>query len=143
MKRLFAFTCASLFALTPAVASGQAETALTGQAALDGIIGNTLHLAPKEELPFSLEIIVYFAPNGRAFMRELINGEINDPRGGTPSHWSIDDQERLCVVDEGKTPRPERDCLGMMVTGDSVQSVPPKEFKDLRVTIVEGNPYEL
>ncbi len=142
MKRFFAVVCASLLALPPVVASSQSETTVEGRAALERVTGNTLHLSPKKELPLPVEVVMYFSPDGRAIVRGLIDGELSETREA-PAQWSIDDQDRLCVVDEGKAKEPERDCLAMEVTGDNVQSVPENVFGGLTVTILQDNPYEL
>lgn len=125
--------------LLPASAQGQPEEpVLTGRAAIERIIGNTLVLAPAGDTPFALEVIMYFAPDGRAASRVLANGVANEEESMT-GKWSIDEQERLCVVENGKDLKAERDCIGMVVTGDTVSSVPEDIFRDVRATIAEGN----
>src|SRR5690606_30068858 len=100
------------------------------------IIGNTLMLAPKEPLPdMTVQSFIYFAPDGRASMQikasERVNGtEKTETEAG---NWSIDDQDRLCVAEEGKALR-DRDCVGMTVTGNNVRSVPEDVFHEATAT---------
>lgn len=142
MKRSVLLTALVLAALLPASAHGQSEEpVLTGRAAVERMIGNTLVLAPKEPLPeMTVQSFIYFDPDGRASMQikasERMNGtERTETKAG---NWWVDDQERLCVVEEGKTLR-DRDCLGMRVTGNVVQSVPEGIFHDSIAPIAKGN----
>ena len=132
--------------MLPASAYGQTEEpVLTGRAAIERIIGNTLVLAPLEPLPdMTVQSFIYFDPDGRASMQikasERINGtEKTETETGK---WSIDDHDRLCVAEEGKTLR-DRDCLGMTVTGNTVRSVPEDVLGNASATLVEGNPHGL
>lgn len=129
--------------MLPASAYGQSEEpVLTGRAAIERIIGNTLVLAPLEPLPdMTLQSSIYFSPDGRASMQieasERING--TEKAETETGKWLIDDQDRLCVVEEGKTLR-DLDCIGMTVAGNVVRSVPEEVLGDATVTLVEGNP---
>jgi len=146
MKKSIPLGPLALAALLPVSAHGQSEEpALTGRAAIERIIGNTLILAPKKPLPdMTVQSFIYFGPDGRASMqmqaRERMNG--TEKTEAETGKWSIDDQDRLCVVEEGKTLR-DRDCLGMTVTGNTVRSVPEDVLGDAIATLVEGNPHGL
>jgi len=143
MKKSVLLASLTLSTLLPASAHGQSEEpVLTGRAAIERIIGNTLVLAPKEPLPdITLQSSIYFSPDGRAGMQieasERINGA--EKTEAETGKWSIDDQDRLCVTEEGKTLR-ERDCIGMTVTGDTVRSVPEDVLGAATATLTEGNP---
>jgi len=146
MKRFVLLASLSLAAMLPASAYGQSEEpALTGRAAIERIIGNTLVLAPREPLPdMTVQSFIYFGPDGRASMQMKASKRVNGTKKteAETGKWSIDDQDRLCVIEEGKTLR-ERDCIGMTVTGDTVRSVPEDVFGDATATLVNGNPHGL
>lgn len=132
--------------MLPASAYGQSEEpVLTGRAAIEHIIGNTLVLAPLEPLPeMTVQSFIYFGPDGRASMQMKASERVNgtEKTEAETGKWSIDDQDRLCVVEEGKTLK-DRDCLGMTVTGNTVRSVPEDVLGNATVTLVEGNPHGL
>lgn len=146
MKSPLILAALSLSALIPATAYGQSEEpVLTGRAAVERIIGNTLVLAPKEPLPdLTLQSSIYFSPDGRASMQMKASEQMNGTEKAKTEagKWVIDDQDRLCVVEEGKTLR-DRDCIGMTVAGNVVRSVPEEILGDAIATLVEGNPHGL
>lgn len=142
MKKSILLGPLALAALLPISAHGQPEEpVLTGREAIERIIGNTIVLAPTKPLPtLAVRSFIYFSPDGRAAM-QIAASERADEEEKTETRtgsWSIDDQERLCVVEEGKALR-EEDCTGMRVAGNIVQSVPEKIFGDATATLVEGN----
>lgn len=143
MKRPLLLAALSFSALLPATAYGQSEeSVLTGRAAIERIIGNTLVLAPKTPGPnLNVKSFIYFSPDGRAAMQMTAGDQANDEENIEiePGTWSIDDQERLCVVEEG-TILKERDCIGLRVTGDTVHSVPEDILDGAIATLLEGNP---
>ncbi|RIV78157.1 hypothetical protein [Pelagerythrobacter aerophilus] len=143
MKRPLLLASMGLSALIPASAYGQAEEpTLAGRAAIERIAGNTIVLTPESEAPFALEVVMYFASDGRAVSRMSANGVANEAES-LVGKWSIDDQERLCVVEDGKDLKSDRDCIGIVVTGNTVRSVPEDIFRGLHATIAEGNPSKL
>lgn len=146
MKRTLLLAPLSFLVLFPGGASGQTdEPVLTGRAAAERIIGNTMVLTPTNPNPtISLKSLIYFSPDGRAAMQITASDPATeDEKTETEAgNWSIDDQERLCVVEEGDTLR-DRDCVGMRVTGNIVQSVPEDVLDGATATLVEGNPYGL
>lgn len=143
MKSPLLFVALSLSALLPASAHGQSdEPVLTGRAAIERIIGNTMVLVPTAPLPtINVKSFIYFNPDGRAVMQMTASdradeAEKTETRAG---NWSIDAQERLCVVDEATTLR-EQDCIGVRVTGNTVRAVPEDVFDGATATLLEGNP---
>ena len=146
MKRPLLLAALSLSVLFPAGALGQAEEpVLTGHAAIERIIGNTMVLAPTTPLPtVSVKSFIYFSPDGRAAMQITASSQADkeERAENEAGNWSIDDQERLCVVEEGTTLR-EQDCIGVRVTGNTVHSVPEDIFDGATATLLEGNPREL
>lgn len=143
MKHPLLLAVLSLWVLLPASAYGQSEApVLTGRAAIERIIGNTMLLAPAKPLPtIDVRSYIYFSPDGRTAMQMTARDPANDEKKAETEagNWSIDDQERLCVVQEGKTLK-DRDCIGVRVTGNSVRSVPEDIFEDATATLLEGNP---
>lgn len=146
MKRPLLLASLGLSVLLSTSAYGQSQgPVLTGHAAIERIIGNTMVFIPKESIPaIDVKSLIYFNPDGRATMRIIANGqpgeaEKTEIETGT---WSIDDQERLCVVSEGNTLR-ETDCIGLTVKGDTVSSTPDDTLHRATVTLVKGNPYGL
>lgn len=132
--------------MLPASAYGQSEgPVLTGRAAIERIIGNTLVLAPTKPLPtIKVRSYIYFSPNGRTAMQMTASSqedqdEMMEQEAG---NWSIDDQERLCVVAEGTTLR-DQDCIGLRIAGNTVHSVPEDVFDGAIATLLEGNPHGL
>lgn len=129
--------------LLPVSAHGQSEEpVLTGRAAIERIVGNTLVLAAKTPSPnLDVKSFVYFSPDGRAAMQMTANDQANEEENidVEAGNWSIDDQERLCVGEEGATLR-EQDCIGLRVTGDTVHSVPEDVLDGAVATLLEGNP---
>lgn len=143
VKRSVLLSPLVLAALLPVSAHGQSEEpTLTGREAIERIIGNTIVLAPTKPLPtLAVRSFIYFSPDGRAAMQTAASerAEEEEKTETRTGNWSIDDQERLCVVEEGKILRKE-DCTGVRVTGNIVQSVPEKIFGDATATLLEGNP---
>lgn len=136
----------SLSALFPASVYGQSEEpVLTGRAAIERIIGNTMILAPAKPHPtLNVRSFVYFSPDGRAVMQMTASDRVDEVEKTETEagDWSIDDQERLCVVADGTTLR-DQDCIGLTVAGSIVRSVPEDVFGGATATLVEGNPHGL
>lgn len=134
---------AVLAVLLPASTYGQSETPiLTGRAAIERISGNTIVLAPAMPMPtLAVRAFIYFSPDGRAIMQMSTGERASDERIAETrtGSWSIDDQDRLCVVEEGKALR-EEDCIGVRIAGDTVHSEPESVFRDTIATLLEGNP---
>ena len=143
MKHPIPFAVLSLSAVFPASAHGQSEApVLTGRAAIERIIGNTMLFAPAKPFPtIKVRSFIYFSPDGRTAMQMTASDPANEEEKAETEagNWSIDDQERLCVVQEGKTLK-DRDCIGVRITGNSVRSVPEDIFEDATATLLEGNP---
>ena len=142
MKRALLLPGLCLAALVPADAQAQAaEPALEGKAATERIIGNTLVLSGTAPSVEGMAIVIYFDPDGRAASQLVKDGRPVDGERDEAA-WSVDDQERLCVVEDGRTLR-DRDCIGPLVTGDTVRSTPEEAFAGITVTLVSGNPHDL
>lgn len=147
MKSPLLFVALSLSALLPASAHGQSEEpVLTGRAAIERIIGNTMVLAPTKPLPtIDVKSFIYFSPDGRSAMQMTASDPANEEETEAETeagNWSIDDQERLCVVQQGKTLK-DGDCIGVRVTGNTIHSVPEDVFDGATATLLEGNPRRL
>lgn len=142
MKRALLLPGLFLAALIPADAHGQsAEPAFEGKAAIQRIIGNTLLLSGVAPSVEGMAIAIYFDPDGRAASQLMKDGRpVDDERD--EAAWSVDDQERLCVVEDGRTLR-DKDCIGPIVMGDTVRSTPEEAFAGMAVTLVRGNPHDL
>lgn len=125
----------------PSGAYGQstASTTLTGREAVDHVIGNTLVYSDPDLK--DILVVMHFKPDGRAVMQTMANGVASEV-GRREGVWSIDDQERLCVVEDERSPVDE-DCLGMTITGNVVHPVPDGLFGEATITLVKGNSHKL
>lgn len=146
MNRCMLLSLLAISAFWSAGALAQSGDALlTGRAAIDRIVGNTMVLIPKETgLGKDLKSLVYLMPDGRAAFKT----QAGDGKGGQrdveawEGRWSVDDQERLCVSKADHAPR-DRDCLGLTIKGNSIYSVPADAFSNSIATLETGNPYGL
>lgn len=135
MKKHLLLMALSISALFPVSVQAQSEEpVLTGRAAIERIIGNTTILAPTTQPPSSGKSFIYFSPDERATVQNEIAGAAHSETG----HWSIDDQERLCMKEEG-TALKEIDCIGITIMGNTLHSVPANIFFGMTAKLAEGN----
>jgi hypothetical protein len=112
--------------MVPAQATPQASPTLTGAAAMNALIGNTVQF---QESDGGAGEIVYFLPDGT--LRR---------RSGRSSTWHLSG-DRICVPPKGEWPGPAQ-CLSLHVTGDTVILVDSRTAV-ARGRIRKGNPENL
>lgn len=149
MKRTLFLACLMLSTMHPSTALSQAPSTLTGRDAADRFIGNSMVIRERESDAYLADFVfvIYFEPGGRAAVRVTLighTGELDPDEAGwdDEASWLIDDQRQICVIYDGAEPS-YGDCLAVTVTGNEVHSVQEDIFHDMRVTLVEDNPYQL
>lgn len=118
-------------AQSPSPTPAPAQGALTGSAAMNALVGNTLVLSesgkPEEQ------IALYFLADG------TVKGAAgNRSRTGK---WTVSGT-KLCIADENKEPRPQ-DCAELTVEGEGVTLTTTHsggKTNALRGQILKGNP---
>ncbi len=128
MKTL-AMGAALVLALGAGTAGAQQK--LTGKAALNALIGNTIvPLSPEDDGPS-----VYLLPNGQA------KSSYADGRPGSITGWKvIDDEFWFCftITEPGSKPDEFATCSNMDVTGDTMTILGVNNYR-APMRIVRGN----
>ena len=130
-------------ATTPGIRVAQATSpapapagAITGAAAMNALIGNTLVLSSESSKPEE-QLALYFLADGT-----VKGAEGNRPKTGK---WTLTGN-KLCVMDSNKEePRP-RDCVDLAVAGDDVTltvTLSGGKTDAIRGKILKGNPRNL
>lgn len=117
-----------------AVATAQAgpQDAVTGKAAIDLLVGNTLTFT-RDGLPEE-ETAIYFRADGSGRAKR----NMNDPTDkATPIGWSVRSDGMFCVADAGKKPG-DGDCTAISVAGGTVTLTAPGR-PPLSGKILKGN----
>ncbi|WP_161391288.1 hypothetical protein [Croceibacterium xixiisoli] len=118
------------------VAPPPASGGLTGRAAVERVVGNTLIGAPDGKTDPEDTVIFHFAEGGRAAARAQSGAD--KPRRG---NWQIGENGQLCANLAGDKD-PTLQCLDLVVNGDHADLLEDGE-RLITLKILPGNPYKL